>query len=257
MTKNTINPPADLPLSSKVKALRKAWQDAESKLSEYKSENARYRTRDVSQVGEIKARYSTPALVAAEKELKEQEIAAVAAGKALPDREAILGPIRVKIADYERTVSALSALVSKAHSEFVEGVKAELVVMGLKEATKAAKARDDWEKAHNAAIAARETLEKHAGLFAWCATSGDTDSLPLTGASAGNNAEYWELSADGRLTTEAAIALGFEGVGVIDGLIVMPAPVKDEQAEAEAEFWRTYKPKMFLANPDGFANWEH
>ncbi|MER7577256.1 hypothetical protein [Streptomyces sp. NPDC126514] len=77
--------------------------------------------------------------------------------------------------------------------------------------------------------------------------------------------EHWELSEDGRLTTEAAIALGYEGVSVIDGLIVMPEPVVDEQAEAEAEFWRTYKPSVFNAGRPGadgnsvgsFENWTY
>lgn len=258
MTKYIVEPPNDLPLSPKVKALRKAYEDAKAKLSEYKQENAAYVARNVTREYEATTRYEIPALTKAEQELQEQEVAAVAAGKALPDRDSVLRPIQAKVDEYKRMVPALNALVEKAHREYSDALRDDLLAMGLKEAQKAAKAREEWERLYKAAMDARRALERHAGLFAWCATSGDYETTPLEGASAGNNVEYWELSEDGRLTTEAAIALGYEGVGIIDGLIVMPEPVRDEQAEAESEFWRTYKPKMFIAKADGYGNnWEH
>ncbi|MEU2267165.1 hypothetical protein ABZ568_12240 [Streptomyces olindensis] len=258
MTKYIVEPPQDLPLSAKVKALRKAYEDAKEKLSEYRHENAAYATRNVTREYEAVPRYEIPALAKAEQELQEQEVAAVAAGKDLPDRDSVLRPIQAKADEYKRMVPALTALMEKAHREYSDALRDELVTMGLKEAQKAAKARQEWERLYKAAMDARRTLERHAGLFAWCATSGDYETTPLEGASAGNNVESWELAKDGRLSTEAAIALGYEGVGVIDGLIVMPDPVTDEQAEAEAEFWRTYKPKMFIAKADGYgSDWEH
>ncbi|MEU0583617.1 hypothetical protein [Streptomyces sp. NPDC006132] len=258
MTKYIVEPPQDLPLSPKVKALRKAYEDAEKAYNTYKQENAAYATRNVTREYEVTPRYEIPALVKAKQELQEQEVAAVAAGKSLPDRDAVLRPIQSKADEYKRMVPALNALVEKAHREYSDGLRDELLAMGLKEAQKAAKARQEWERLYKAAEDARRTLERHAGLFAWCATSGDYETTPLEGASAGNRVEHWELAEDGRLTTEAAIALGYEGVGVIGGLIVMPEPVIDEAAEAEAEFWRTYKPKMFIAKADGYGNsWEH
>ncbi|MFE6946149.1 hypothetical protein [Streptomyces chartreusis] len=265
MTKYIVEPPQDLPLSPKVKALRKAHEDAKAKLSAYRQENAAYATRNVTREFEAKTRYEVPALAQAERDLQEQEVAAVAAGKELPDRDAVLRPILAKVDEYKRTVPALTTLVEKAQQEYSEALKSELVTMGLKEAQKAAKARQEWESLYQAAMDARRTLERHAGLFAWCVTSGDYDVTPLEGASAGNQVEHWELAEDGRLTTEAAIALGYEGVSVIDGLIVMPEPVVDEEAETEAEFWRTYKPQHFIAGRSGtdgnavgrFDNWTH
>ncbi|WLQ44875.1 hypothetical protein P8A22_36275 [Streptomyces laculatispora] len=252
------NIPTDLPLSPKVQALRKAFEAAAEKLSTYKIENARYRTRDVSQVGELKARYSTPALEDAKAELKVLEIEAVREGKALPNKEVFLGTVRVAIGDYGRTVSALESLVKQAHKAFSEAVREELVPMGLKAAKAAQKARDEWEKAHKAAMTARGKLETAASLFTWCATSGQVETIPLEGASAGNKVEHWELSEDGRLTTDAAIELGFQGLSVLDGLVVIPAPVIDPEAEAEAEFWRTYKPQIHAAKSEGYGpNWEH
>ncbi|MEV5049255.1 hypothetical protein AB0N20_32880 [Streptomyces griseoincarnatus] len=254
---NYIEPPKDLPLSTKVKGLLKAYDTAVENLNKYRQENARYASKRTLNALDQYV-YQIPALREAEKELREQEIEAAANGRPLPDRSKVLRPIEAKVSEYKRMVPALEALVTRARNEYAEGVKAELVPMGLKEAQKAAKAREDWEKAYNAAMEARRTLERHGALFVWCATAGQVDTLPLEGASAGNNAEAWQIAEDGRLTTEAAIELGFEGIALVDGLVVMPEPVTDGQAEAEAEFWRTYKPKMFNAKPAGYGdNWEH
>ncbi|WP_405678094.1 hypothetical protein OG292_27600 [Streptomyces sp. NBC_01511] len=258
MTKNFVEPPANLPLSPAVKRLRKAYEDAKVKLVGYQRENASYRTRDVSMVGEVKARYSSPALEDAKAELKKLEIAAVKEGKALPNKEVFLGTVKAKSDEYDRTVSALNVLVHQAHRDYMDAVNADLVEMGLKEAKAAQQARDAWGKAHKAAMAARETLEKHGALFTWCATSGQVEGLPLDGASAGNNVDYWEISDDGRLTTEAAIELGFQGLELIEGLVVMPDPVIDEAAETEAEFWKKYRPQIHNAKPEGYGTtWDH
>ncbi|WP_445279500.1 hypothetical protein [Streptomyces sp. DSM 118148] len=248
-------PPADLPYSAKVKGLRKAYQTAVDNLNKYRQENAPYAERNIAQFG---TKVGVPALVEAERELREQEIAAIAAGKPLPDKDAFLGPVKSKAEEYKRMVPTLEALARKAQQEYSEALREDLVPMGLKEAQKAAQARDAYEKAYRAMLTARETLERHAVRFTWCATAGQVDTLPLEGSSAGNNAEAWQIADDGRLTTQAAIELGFEGIGLIDGLVVMSEPVRDEAAEAEAEFWRTYKPKMFTAQPAGYAsNWDH
>ncbi|MEU2267701.1 hypothetical protein ABZ568_15060 [Streptomyces olindensis] len=250
-------PPADLPTSAKVKSLRKAWQDAEAKLSDYQRENARYAQRKTLNALDQHVSH-VPAMQDAEQELREAELAAVEGGKPLPDRDAVLGPVKAKVDEYARTVPALRALVDKAQREWSEALKAELVSTGLKVAAKAQKAREEWERLYKAVMAAREDLERHGSLFTWIATAGQVETLPLDGASTGNRAEAWELSADGRLTTEAAIELGFEGIALVDGLVVMPDPVRDEAAEAEAEFWRTHKPRIHTAKPEGYGgSWEH
>lgn len=177
------NIPADLPLSPKVKALRKAYEDSKTKLGDYTRENARYRTRDVSQVGEIKARYSTPALEDAKAELKTLEIEAVRESKALPNKEVFLGTVQTKIDEYDRIVSALETLVKQAHSVFSEAVTEELVPMGLKAAKAAQKCLDAWKVAEAAAVSAREALERNGALFTWCASAGSVETLPLEGAS--------------------------------------------------------------------------
>jgi DNA repair exonuclease SbcCD ATPase subunit len=161
---NHIESPHDLPLSPKVKALRKAHEDAKARLDKYRQDNGQYAPRKTLNALDQYV-YHVPAIREAEKELREQEIAAAASGKTLPDRDAVLRPIEAKVNEYKRMVPALEVLVSKAHQEYVEGVKAELVPMGLKEAAKAAKARDEYEAAWKAMEAARATLEKHAGLF--------------------------------------------------------------------------------------------
>ncbi|MFE4581289.1 hypothetical protein [Streptomyces chartreusis] len=257
-------PPADLPTSAKVRTLRKTWRDAEAKLSDYQRENSRYAQRKTLNALD---QYVThvPAMQDAEQELREKELAAVEAGKPLPDKDAILAPVKAKVDEYARTVPALRKLVDKAQREWSDALKAEAVSTGLKVAAKAAEAREEWQRLYEAALAAREDLERQGALFSWVATAGSVETLPLEGASAGNQAEAWELSEDGRLTTEAAIQLGFEGIALVDGLVVMPEPVVDGQAEAEAEFWRTYKPKIYLAGRPGadgnsvgsFDNWAY
>ncbi|MFB9346153.1 hypothetical protein ACFFUA_01535 [Streptomyces heliomycini] len=225
-------PPVDLPLSPKVKNLRKAYQDAEEAREKYVQENSRYRTRDVREIWETKPRYSALALEEAKKELREAEIAAVGAGKPLPDKDEFLAPVRAKMDDYDRTVPALKALAQKAKQEYSNALLGELKAMGLKEAEKAAKARDEWEKAYKVAMEARTTLELHAGLFSWCLSAGDLDSAPRTGHSQGENLEYWELTEDGRLKFEAARTLEYHDYMVkVEGLIEPdpnpPAPVEE------------------------------
>ncbi|WP_406351888.1 hypothetical protein OHB56_05200 [Streptomyces sp. NBC_01635] len=249
-----VEPPRDLPLSTKVKALRKEYEDAKAKLSTYKQENARYRTRDVSQVGEVKARYSTPALEDAKADLKALEIQAVKEGKALPDKGKFLGAVKAKTEEYDRTVSALEFLVARARKAFDDGVKEELVPMGRKEAAKAAQARDAWEKAYKAAMAARETLEKHAGLFSYCVTAGGMDVHPRHGHSQGDRLECWELNEDGLLTWEASQELDYGQIPVkVSGLIE-----SDPNPPVVEEFNDNPKPRYFIAKADGYGNnWEH
>ncbi|MFE9974091.1 hypothetical protein ACFYRD_25860 [Streptomyces hirsutus] len=254
MTNYIVEPPHDLPLSTKVKALRKEYEDAKAKLSTYKRENAKYRTRDVSMVGEIKARFSSPALEDAKAELKALEIQAVKDGKALPDKGAFLGKVKAKSEEYDRTVSALEVFVARARKEFSEALSDELVPMGHKEAAKAAQAREAWEKAWKAAQAARETLEKHAGLFSYCVTAGGMDTHPRYGHSQGDRLEYWELNKDGLLTWEASQELDYDQIPEkIDGLIE-----PDPNPPVVEEFNYNPKPRYFIASPDGYgSNWDH
>ncbi|GAA4942231.1 hypothetical protein GCM10023238_05070 [Streptomyces heliomycini] len=63
--------------------------------------------------GRTKPRYSALALEEAKKELREAEIAAVGAGKPLPDKDEFLAPVRAKMDDYDRTVPALKALAQR------------------------------------------------------------------------------------------------------------------------------------------------
>ncbi|MFF3931358.1 hypothetical protein [Streptomyces hirsutus] len=225
-------PPADLPLSPKVKSLRKAYQDAEQAITSYTQENARYRTMNVARVGQSD-RYTSAALEEAKRELKEAEIAAVEAGKPLPEKEKFLAPALAKGDDYNRTVEALKVLAQKAKQEYSDALLSELKTMGLKEAEKAAKARDGWEKAYKAAMDARATLELHASLFSWCVSAGDIDFYPRKDHSQGERLEYWELTEDGRLKFEAAQALDFYDYMVkVEGLIEPdpnpPAPLVEE-----------------------------
>lgn len=246
-------PPADLPLSTRVKGLRKAWQEAETKLSDYQRENARY-ARHKTLNSFFEAEYYVPALQDAEKEAREQELTAVAAGKALPDRDAILGPVKAKVDEYARTVPALRTLAEKAKQEYSEALRNELVSMGLKEAQKAAKAREDWEKAYKAAMEAKATLERHADLFSFCVTAGGMDVHPRRGHSQGDKLEYWELNKDGLLTFEASQELDYDQIPVeVPGLIEPnPSPPVTE------EFNHNPKPRHFLASPDGYGDdWEH
>ncbi|MFJ8859747.1 hypothetical protein ACIRD8_15070 [Streptomyces sp. NPDC102451] len=258
MTTNFVEPPTGLPLSPAVKGLRKKYEEARDKLASYQRENARYRTRDVSREWETGPRHSCPALEDAKAELKKLELNAVAEGKTLPNKEVFLGTVHVKIDDYNRTVAALNTLAGQAYRAYTDAVSADLVPMGRKAAKAAQKCLDAWKHAEAAAIASRADLERNAGLFVYCATGGGIEGLPLDGASAGNNAEYWDTTEDGMLTTESAIALGFQGVPLVEGLVVMPEPVIDEAAVAEAKYWETFRPQIHNAKAEGYSsNWDH
>ncbi|MFE1289434.1 hypothetical protein [Streptomyces sp. NPDC058751] len=226
-------PPIDLPLSPKVKSLRKAYQDAKASHEKYLQENSRYRTMDVTEIWETESRYSSLALEEAKRELRELEIASVEAGKPLPDKDEFLAPAKAKMDEYDRMTSTLQALAKKAQEAYSDALFSDLKVMGLKQAEKAYVARLEWEKAYRAAAAARATLELHAGLFSWCVSVGDMDSHPRKGHSQGENLEYWELADDGRLKFEAAKALEYIDYMVkVEGLIEPdpnpPAPVAEE-----------------------------
>ncbi|MFJ9247889.1 hypothetical protein [Streptomyces sp. NPDC101776] len=219
----TSEPPADLPLSHKVKGLREAYQDAEAACEKCTRENSRYHTRDVRTIGETEPRYSSTALEEATSELRELEIVAVEAGKPLPDKEKHLDPIKAKMDEYKRTVQALKALAQKAKQEYSEALFGDLKAMGLKEAEKAAKAHAEYKKAYEDAINARATLKLHADLFAWCVSSGLSDSTPLSGESRGDNIEAWALTDDGRLSFEASQELGYYGK-----LVVVPGIIEED-----------------------------
>ncbi|MCF1595460.1 hypothetical protein [Streptomyces muensis] len=252
MTEYIVEPPQDLPLSPKVKALRKAYEDARARLDQYRQDNSRYAPKRTLNALDQYV-YHVPAVREAEKELRKQEIEAAASGKPLPDSNAVLHPIEAKVDEYKRMVPALEALVSKAQQEYAEGIKAELVPMGLKEAAKAAKAREDWERLYKAAMEAKATLERHTGLFTWCVSAGEMDTRPRYGHSQGDNLEHWQLTEDGKLTFEASQGLDYLGwIVKVPGLIE-PNP---NQPVTE-EFNHNPKPQHFLAKADGFANWEH
>lgn len=248
-----IEPPHDLPLSTKVKALRKAYEDAKARLDKYRQDNSRYAPRKTLNSLDQYV-YHVSAIREAEKELREQEIAAAAAGKSLPDRDAVLRPIEAKVSEYKRMVPALEALVTRARTEYAEGVKAELVPMGLKEAAKAAKARDEYEAAWKAMEAARAKLERAAGLFTFCVSAGDMDAHPRYGHSQGDNLEYWQLNDAGQLTFEASQELDYlDWVVKVPGLI---EPNPDPPVVEEVNY--NPKPRHFIAKADGYGNnWEH
>ncbi|MEW2485798.1 hypothetical protein [Streptomyces sp. NPDC048411] len=242
-------PPADLPLSPKVKNLRKAYQDAQESHEKYVQENSRYRTMDVREMWAPKPVHSSIALEEAERELKEAEIAAVGAGKPLPDKEKFLAPAKAKMDEYIRMVEALKVLVEQAKQTYSDALLSELKTMGLKEAEKAAKARDEWEKAYRAVMDARATLELHASLFTWCVSAGSMDAYPRQGHSQGENLEYWELTEDGRLKFDAAVALEYYDFMVkVEGLI---EPDPDPIAPAASEWAEDRIPAQHYSKPVG------
>ncbi|WP_157977547.1 hypothetical protein [Streptomyces triticisoli] len=243
-----MEPPKDLPLSPKVKSLRKTYQDAKKAIDSYAQENARYRMRDVSEIWESKPRYSSVALEEAKRGLKDAEIAAVEAGKPLPDKDEFLAPVKAKMDEYTRTVSALKTVAQRAKQAYSDAVFSELKDMGLKEAQKTAKAREEWEQAYRAMVAAKATLDLHASLFSWCLSAGGMDFYPTQGHSQGENLEVWELTEDGRLTFEAAKALDYRDYMVkVDGLIE-----PDPNPPAPVEPWTVkHTPQQHYSKPVG------
>ncbi|MGW2900480.1 hypothetical protein ACWDAO_39360 [Streptomyces sp. NPDC001212] len=227
-----IEPPADLPLSPKVKSLRKVYQDAEAAHEKYIQENSRYRTINVAPVWSSTRQDGSLALEDAKRELREAEIAAVGAKKPLPDKDEFLAPVKNKMDEYDRTVSALKVLAQKAKQEYSHALHGELKAMGLRQAEKAAKARDEWEQAYRAMVAARETMLRHVGLFTFCVSAGDADFHPRHGHSQGERLEVWQLTKDGMLTFEASQELEYPGYLIkVEGLIEPnpnpPEPVKE------------------------------
>ncbi|MDT0611982.1 hypothetical protein RM812_17340 [Streptomyces sp. DSM 40712] len=259
MTTNNFEPPKDLSLSSKVKGLRKAYEDAVARLETYRQENARYAPRRTLNALDQYV-YHVSAVQEAERDLREQEIEAAAAGKALPDRDKVLRAILTKVDEYKRMVPALEALVTKARKAFEDGVREELVPMGLREAAKAVKAREEWERLYKAAMEAKATLERHAGLFSWVVTAGDIDTVPRLGHSQGDNLEYWELNSDGMLTWEASLALEYQSETVgITSLVKVPGLIEpNPNPPVVEEYNHNPKPRHFLAKANGYGDdWEH
>ncbi|MEV5868460.1 hypothetical protein AB0L79_17775 [Streptomyces tendae] len=251
MADTTMNIPEALPLSPKVKALRKAWQDVEANLNKYRQEHSQYAPRKtLNALNEYVSH--VPALREAEKALKAAEIEAVANSKPLPDRSKVLGPIEKAVEEYRRTVPALEELVTRARKAFEDGVREELVPMGRKEAQKASQARDAWEKAYKAMETARESLELHSGLFTWCVSAGDMDTHPRYGHSQGDHLEYWELTEDGRLSWEASQALDF-----LDWIVKVPGLIESNpNPPVVEEVNHNPKPSYFLAKDSGHeASW--
>ncbi|MGW2899788.1 hypothetical protein ACWDAO_35670 [Streptomyces sp. NPDC001212] len=203
---------------------------------------------DVSELWESKRRYSSLALEEAKRELRDAEIAAVGAGKPLPDADKFLARTKAKMDEYKRTVEALKVLAAKAKREYSNALLGELKSMGLKEAEKAYTARLEWEKAYAAMLAAKATLDRHADLFTWCVTAGGMEDFPRKGHYHGENLEAWELAGDGRLTYESSLALDYQHTEAyltslvkVEGLIEPdpnpPAPVAEEVEYVPAQHY--------------------
>ncbi|MFE9309749.1 hypothetical protein ACFYM5_18930 [Streptomyces sp. NPDC006706] len=254
-TNFAMEPPADLPLSTKVKGLRKKYEDAGKAYEKYVQENSRYCTINVAPEWSTIRQDGSIALEDAKRELRHLEIAAVDAGKPLPDKEKALGPVKAKMDEYNRMVSTLKALVQKAKQEYSDAVFDDLQTMGLKEAEKAYKARLEWEKAYRAAMDARATLERHTSLFTWCVSAGGWDTYPTQGNSLGENLEAWALTEDGRLTYEASVEMEFQNSAAyqhslieIEGLIEPdpnPPVIEEHNGNPTPRIWNAKESPVF------------
>lgn len=210
MTENTfaVGIPNDLAsdMSPKVQKLRKDAENVRMEFRKYVRENADCEAVNRAAPG-YPANMTVPAIVKAEAELKTATKEALGAGKAVPDPDSILGPVKDRVAKYQATRKALEEMATEAESAYQKAVQADLPSIMKRLIKKADAAKADFIAAYEAAENARLRLERSVDLSVWT-ISGGIHSRPIgRGFEGPGDVEWWETE-NGRLTYECAERLG-------------------------------------------------
>ncbi|MFE9446902.1 hypothetical protein [Streptomyces sp. NPDC006739] len=154
--------------------------------------------------------YYVPAMRKADKELREQEMQAVADGRPLPDRDDYLAEVRSRVKEYERVEPALARAVEQAESAVTDAIVNELPELARQGFEQSERALKQYRAAIAKAEAARAQLAGSVSRFLWATTGGELTWPKWRGFSGalGEEVNAWRTTSDGRLTFDSAKDLG-------------------------------------------------
>ncbi|MBW8794697.1 MAG: hypothetical protein JF597_14155 [Streptomyces sp.] len=195
--------------SGKTLELIRKHDDLEERHRKYRMENADCARQYIDDShGPTSRDYYVPALRKADRELREQEMQAVADGRSLPDRDKYLAEVRFRVKEYERVEPALARAVEQAESAATDAIVKELPELARQGFEQSERAL----KRYRAAIAkaARAQLAGSVSRFLWAATAGELTRPKWRGFSGalGEEVNARRTTSDGRLTFDSAKDLG-------------------------------------------------
>ncbi|MBC2867471.1 hypothetical protein [Streptomyces mexicanus] len=200
-------------LSRKAQQVIDAWREAEQRAIAYRRENAEYIPQYSRSWGGKRVGGDTPALVRAERELKQLDALAVAEGKPLTDRDAYLAPVLAKAEEVARTLPLLDKAAEDRRQEAESAVFNELPALATQALENARKAKANHDKAYEAFLSAQAALKASVDRITNVITMGQVDSAWIRGLNR-NGDEYagvLEFTEDGKLTYKSAWNLHFVG----------------------------------------------
>ncbi|MFD8624609.1 hypothetical protein ACFV4E_12030 [Streptomyces hygroscopicus] len=217
-------------LSDETLELIRKRDELEERHRKYRMENADCARQYIDgSHGRVSRDYYVPALRKAEKELREQEMQAVADGRSLPDRDEYLAEVRSRVKEYERVEPALARAAEQAESAVSDAIVKELPELAHQGFEQSERALKQYRAAIAKAEAARAQLAGSVSRFLWATTAGELTRPKWRGFSGalGEEVNAWRTTSDGRLTFESAKDLGlidpYRGnLAECDGFIAPP-----------------------------------
>lgn len=211
-------PLAGMKLSPATNKKVKAYEDAMARWRKYISDN-----RDCAKPTPFDAHrgpqnLKPPALVKAEKELKELDAKALAKGEPLTDKDEFLAPVLKRIEEFKRTEPLLKKAMEEAEEAAIEAIRAELPSLARQAMDAATEAKKEYEKALEAAQVAQAALRGQIKRFMQYVTGGAVRDARFRGV-IGESDKYlaaWDITEDGRLSYAGAFSLGLVGPGAFN-----------------------------------------
>ncbi|GAA1434850.1 hypothetical protein GCM10009601_60020 [Streptomyces thermospinosisporus] len=205
-------------LSAKANKKVKAYEDAMARYNKHVAENREFAPPKPYSTVRGPQNLKPPALVKAEKELKELDAKALAEGKPLADRDEFLAPVLKRIEEYKRTEPLLKKAMETAEAEAEAAVAEELPALARQAMDDATKAKQEYEKALEAAQMAQAALSGHIRRFMQYVTGGAVSDARFRGL-VGQDDKYlyaWDIEGNGKLSYEGAFSLGLVGAGAFN-----------------------------------------
>ncbi|MGW6456718.1 hypothetical protein ACWF94_12475 [Streptomyces sp. NPDC055078] len=202
--------PFGFKFSADTAKLIKKRDDLAARLNAYRAKNADCQQINRTPYNHQNPRYVVPAIATAERELKDQEVRAVAGGKPLPDKEAHMAAVEARVAEYRQMVPALQEAVEKATQHVERAILTEMPALASQAMKETDKAQKEYVTAMEKARAARDSVSASVSRFLW-AVSGSAINTPMGrgwDGSLEDDVAVWDSNGDGRITYKCAQDLG-------------------------------------------------
>jgi hypothetical protein len=220
--------PAGFKFSAETTKLIKKRDELTKALAEYRSKNADCRRVNRTPYQPHNPTYVVPAIVAAERQLKDLEIQAIDAGKPMPDKEAHMAPVMARVAEYRRMVPALTGAVQAANEAVDKAIQRDMPDLATQAFKEADKAQAEYRTALEKAEAARAKMSGSVDRFLWAVSEGVLNAPMGLGWDGQLEVDVnaWETDGNGRITADCARTLGL--VTTYSGdLVALPEFVAD------------------------------